>query len=211
VISDRRREAVSLGPGIRAHHILWPPSFGGAPLGARVCANALAALVFLTALVQTYLCFYWQDDGQVDDSRYEDLWFSALMMAVPILLMRRRLAHALGDRRGVWPGLVAAAAWISSVLVTSLVLLAVGLTGHETYCSAGSIPPEHPLSDSVLPTAVLVALAAGSAVSWTVWVVSRRRVRPASLYRVWLTTITVTVVVSLAPWLRAAETCRTGA
>jgi hypothetical protein len=63
----------------------------------------------------------------------------------------------------------------------------------------------------VLPTAVLVALAAGSAVSWTVWVVSRRRVRPASLYRVWLTTITVTVVVSLAPWLRAAETCRTGA
>lgn len=213
VISDRWREAVSLGEGIRPHHVLWPPSFRGAPPRARVPAHALAALMFGTAICQAFLWFYWQDTWGDEWERYSTtLAFTTVMMAMPVLLMRLALAHALDDRRGVWPRLVAVMAWILTVVMTPLFLLFFGgaFDDHGRYCRGWRPPDADQLSGGEVPIAVVVALAAGSAASWLVWMCSRRQARPAGLYRVWLTTIIVTVMVTLAPSLRSADTCLYG-
>ncbi|MEU1407265.1 hypothetical protein ABZ471_33805 [Streptomyces sp. NPDC005728] len=72
------------------------------------------------------------------------------------------------------------------------------------HCTASL--PEHPLAGRVLPVSVVAALAAASAAGWITWVASCRRAHPAVLYAVWLATVAVAVVVSLAPQLRAART-----
>ncbi|MGJ5832066.1 hypothetical protein [Streptomyces ossamyceticus] len=212
VISDRWREAVSLGEGIRPHHVLWPPSFRGAPPHARVPANALAALMFGTAICQAFLWFYWQGTWRDEGERYSALWLTTVTMAMPVLLMRLALAHALDDRRGVWPRLVAVMAGILTVVTTPLFLLgfAVAFDDYGRYCPGPQPTNPDRLSGGEVPTAVMVALAAGSAASWLMWACSRRQARPIDLYRVWLTTIIVTVMVTLAPSLRSADTCLYG-
>ncbi|GHI09713.1 hypothetical protein AQI88_16635 [Streptomyces cellostaticus] len=55
------------------------------------------------------------------------------------------------------------------------------------------------------PYWLLTALAAGSAAAWLTWAVSHRR--PTVLYAIWLVTVAVVVVVTLAPQLHSAQTC----
>ncbi|WP_416976471.1 hypothetical protein [Streptomyces sp. T028] len=211
VISERWRAAIDPGPGTEARHILWPASFPGTPR-ARVPAHALAGLLFVTTLCGAFLLYYWADNAQVRyEYRYAALWQTAVIMAVPVLPMWAALKGALRGWKGAWYKLLTAVAWIPSVPASFLVLLVVSQQTRGTYCTGGIHPPERPLADYAVPLCVALALAAGSAAAWLVWVVSRRRARPQDLYRVWLAALLVTLVTTLAPWLESAQTCRTGA
>lgn len=211
VISERWTEAIGPGPDTEARHILWPASFPGTSR-ARVPAHALAGLLFVTALCQVFLLFYWADNAQLrGEYRHAALWQTLVLMTVPVLLMREVLRGALRGWKGGWFTLLTALAWILSVPATLLMLLGNAQQTRGTYCSGGIHPPERPLADWAVPLCVALALAAGSAAAWLVWLVSRRRARPEDLYRVWLAALLVTLVTTLAPWLESVQTCRTGA
>ena len=210
VIGDRWREALHPGPDTEARHILWPASFPDTPR-ARVPAHALAGLLFVTALCWAFLLWYWADNHQLHVwDRHAALWQASVIMAPPVLLMRAALEGALRGWKGAWYKLLTAAAWIPTVPATLLVLLLVSEQTRGTYCEGGTHLPEHPLPDHAVLLCVALALAAGSSASWLVWVISRRRARPAHLYRVWLLALLVTLVATLSPWLESAGTCRTG-
>ncbi|MFI7503351.1 hypothetical protein ACIBVL_33755 [Streptomyces sp. NPDC049687] len=96
-----------------------------------------------------------------------------------------------------------AAAWTLTVLTIPVMwLVTVAKNRHTRPATL-----QDTLAGWVVPIAVVVALAAGSAASWTVWVVSRRRARSVDLYRVWLITAGLAVGAILVPWVPVAEAC----
>lgn len=199
------RRAVHARGGSRVRGVLWPASFPDAPR-ARVTAHALAALVLVTAVCGAYTAFYWADDPQVDRrSRVAVLLAGGSTMAIPVLLMGLVLFQTLRDRLGALYGLLTALAWLTALAGTPLLVLETAVMNDSDYCTA--YLPRHPLPGSVLPTSLLVALAAGSATAWIMSTLSPRRSTPVTRYAVWLGTVAVTVVLTLAPQLHSAQTC----
>ncbi|WP_206336364.1 hypothetical protein [Streptomyces torulosus] len=209
-IADRGRAAVGPGPEGRSRDILWPASFPGTPQ-ARIHAHALAVLVVITSVCAAYKGFYWADDPQVSQYREGLLGPAQAMaapfgwMAVPLLLMCAVLAGALRSwPRGPYLGLTAVT-WTMSALATFVLLLDTSLTDDSDYCTANA--PVDPVSGNVVALCLLAALAAGSLAGWIAWVISRHRARPVVLYAVWLAVVAVTVVLTLAVPLHAAQIC----
>ncbi|MGW7818221.1 hypothetical protein ACWGLF_08840 [Streptomyces puniciscabiei] len=185
--------------------VWWPASFPGTSR-ARAAAHALAALVLVTAVCGAYIAFYWADDPQVDSrSRVGVLVAGGSMMAIPGVLTALVLLRALRDRFGALYWLLVALAWPTALVATPLLVLRTAVMDDNDYCTAWV--PRHPLSGTVLPLGVLVALASGSAATWIMSMASPRRARPGTLYVVWLVTVAVTVVLTLAPQLHSARTC----
>ncbi|WP_159403777.1 hypothetical protein [Streptomyces sp. NRRL S-646] len=115
--------------------------------------------MLVTAVCGAYIAFYWADDPQADSqSRVDVLTAGRSTMATYWLL--------------VTPAGPAAKA------VTPLLILRTALMDDSGYCTA--LVPTHPLLGRVLPISVLVALAAGSAATWIMSVLSPRRARPAA-------------------------------
>ncbi len=203
--SDRRRAAVRPWEDGRFRDVVWPASFRTAPR-ARVPAHALAVLVLVTAVCEAFQGFYAADNPDFAQDRAGGVLLVAGLAAVPLSLMCGVLIGSLRSWRGVPYGVLAFAAWTTSVLVTPVLLLAIGVMGEpESPCGANE--PEHPLSGMAVPVCGVAALAAGSVAGWVAWVVLRRRARPVALYTVWLVTVAVTVVAALALPLHAAQTC----
>ncbi|MFE2963860.1 hypothetical protein ACFXKC_09310 [Streptomyces sp. NPDC059340] len=203
--ADRWQAAARPWEDDRFRDIIWPASFRNAPR-ARVPAHALAVLVVITAVCEAFQGFYAADNPEYAQDRADNVLLVAGLSAVPLLLMCGVLIGALQSWRGVPYWMLAFAAWTTSVLVTPVLLLAIGLMAEpESPCGANN--PEHPLSGIVVPFCVVMALAAGSLAGWIAWVLLRRRARPVALYAVWLATVTVTIVLTLAPPLHTAQTC----
>lgn len=151
--------------------------------------RALPAVAW-TAMLATFL---WWSDGH-----------GKMGVAVLLVLTCALLAWILLAGRVQYP-VLAAVAWMSSALMTLLVLLFTSLRNDGDYCTANEAV--HPVSANVVLLCVLAALAAGSLAGWIAWLLSRRRARPLALYAIWLATIAATVVLTLAPPLHAAQTC----
>ncbi|SDN22645.1 hypothetical protein SAMN04487981_104132 [Streptomyces sp. cf386] len=175
LIGAHWKEALRLGPETRAHHILWPASFPGTPR-ARGPAHALAALLFLIATSPPL----------------------ALFMAIQVLTMCEVLGGRLRDARGVGHRLLTAAAWILWAL-TFLYFLSAFTGVPDVHSSM--VPPELVSQvRSLLASAAvcwLVGLAAGSSAAWVTWVLSDCRVRPVTLYTVWLATTTIMAALAI--------------
>lgn len=140
--------------------VVWPASFPGAPR-ARSTAHALAVLVLVTAVCGAYIAFYWADDPQADSqSRVDVLTAGRSTMTMATYWLLVTLAGP------------------AAKAVTPLLILRTALMNDSDYCTA--LVPTHPLSGRVLPISVLVALAAGSAATWIMSVLSPRRARPAA-------------------------------
>lgn len=184
----------------RLRHIFWPAAFPDMSR-ARVPAHALAVLVVITSVCTSFSLFYWADDPQV----VHGVGVAAVFMPAPVLLMYAALVGALRGRRDKGYALLVAAAWAVSALTAPLTMLFTWLSNDNDYCTANT--PLHPLAGSVIPLCLVAALAAGSLVAWTTWVLSRRRARPVMLYAVWLATVAATIVLALAVPLHTAQTC----
>jgi len=157
---------------------VWPASFPGAPR-ARSAAHTLGGLVLVTAVCGAYIAFYRADDPQVDSqSRVGVLTAGGSTMAIPVLSTGLVLLRALRERFGALYWLLVTLAGPAAMVVTPLLILRTALMNDSDYCTA--LVPRHPLSGRVLPISVLVALAAGSAATWIMSVLSPRRARPAA-------------------------------
>ncbi|MEU6804114.1 hypothetical protein [Streptomyces neyagawaensis] len=171
----------------------------------------LATLVVITSVCAAFRGFYWADDPQVTQYRRgllgvaEAMGGPFVLMAVPLLLMCAVLAGALRS----WPRgpyrVLTAVAWTMSAPTIVLVLLVTSVTNDSDYCTANEAVD--PVSGTVVVQCLVAALAAGSLAGWITWVISRGRARPVALYAVWLATVVVAAVLTLAVPLHAAQTC----
>lgn len=210
VTAEDCRTAVGRGTNGRFRDILWPACFPDAPR-ARPHAHALATLLVVTSVCAAFKGFYWADDPQVSQYRVglggvtQAMAVPFRLTAVPLLLMCAALAGALRSWPRVPYRVLAALAWTASALGIFLVVLDTALTNDSDYCTGNA--PLDPILGNVVALCLLIAPAAGSSAAWIAWVISRRRARPAVLYAVWLATVAVTVVLTLAVPLHASQTC----
>jgi hypothetical protein len=121
-----------------------------------------------------------------------------------VLLMCAALAGAPRSWPRVPYRVVAAVARTASVLGIFLVVLDTALTNDSDYCTGNARGCDLGERGGTVPSDRAGRRIVGRVDSW---VISRRRAGPAALYAVWLATVAVTVVLSLAVPLHAARPC----